>query len=775
MFNMRKIGTLIIALSIALVNFSQVGMGNWRMHISPNTAIDIVEGKEAVYAILENGMLEYDLEAGEQTTWTVANYLSDVSPSALAYDKGSDNLLIGYDNGNLDFIKNNSVYNLPAIVQSTINGLKKINRIEINNGLAYLATGVGIVVVNVNKKEIRDTYNPSSSVQNYLDIAFLQDSIYVLTNAGIYVGNVNNPFLADPGQWKLMPNVNDYTSSGEYTELEVFNNKLFLAYNHEFYSGDTIFKLENGIPTNFLDEVEINGLDGYENNLLVSIAGAIMNFDLNLDEIDLIFQYSHSGFPNPNHACIVNDRYFIADKTSGMIRAANAFSSDRIYFEGPRYNTIFRTKWSNGKLATASGGFSGKQPSFSKKGGATMENEKWISTVVAEQTMLQNADSWDFISVSINPKNTKEVAFGSFSGIPLMITNEGTVTDTFVIANSLIEETGSDGWGYISDVEYDSKGNLWIANANASKPLKVRTSDGLWFEFNVGSGVNSKITQRLLIDQNNTKWLSVGGSGLLAFNEGSNIDDASDDQFRLLTTGANDGALPSSSVEAIAEDFDGNIWIGTPEGMRVLYNSTNVFDADPGEYNFQKLLIEFGENVEIVLGTTHITSIAIDGANRKWIGTASSGIFLLSPDGLEVERTFTSENSPLLSNAILDIAINQENGEVFFVTEDGMISYRSDASQGSLEYENVNVFPNPVHPEYSGPITIQGIAYNSDVKITDVSGKLVYQTISNGGTATWDGKTLDGQRAATGVYLIWTSVDDPDVKGRQVGKVVLIN
>lgn len=771
---MRKFGTLLIVMSIALAGLTQVGMGEWRMHISPNSAIDLVEGKDAVYAILENGMLEYDLEQSEQTIWTVANYLSDVSPSAIAYDEGSGNLIVGYESGNIDLINNNSVYNLPAIVQSTVNGIKRINRIVVKGNFAYLATGVGVVVVNINRREIRDTYNPTNSESNFLDIAFLNDSIYVLTDKAVYAGVANNSFLADPGQWELLPNVSDYTSIGSYNELEVFNEKLFLAYDHDFYSGDTLFQIVNNVPTVFIDEVEINGLNGLDENLLVSLSGSVLSFNQSLTQVENIYQYQNAGFPEPQHACIVGLDYFIADSKWGLIKARNAFQSSSINFEGPRYNSAFRMKWRNGILAVATGGFSGKAPSYSRNGGATMEDEKWTSTVINEQVMLKGTDTWDFISTAINPKNTQEIAYGSYSGIPLVIANGGVVTDTFVFSNSLIEETSNVGWGYISDIEYDTDGNLWVANANANKPLKVRTSEGLWFDFNVGSGLN-RITKGLLIDQNNVKWMSIEGTGILAFDEGENIDDASDDRYRVLTTGANDGALPSTVVEAIAEDFDGNIWIGTTDGMRVLYNSSNVFDASPGEYNFQKLLIEFGENVEIVLGNTHITSIQIDGANRKWIGTASSGVFLLSPDGLEVERSFTAENSPLLSNFILDISINENNGEVFFATESGMISYRSDASKGDIEYTNVKIFPNPVHPEYVGPITIQGIAYNSDVKITDVSGKLVYKTISNGGTATWDGKTRDGQRASTGVYLIWTSIDDPDVKGRQVGKVVLIN
>lgn len=270
------------------------------------------------------------------------------------------------------------------------------------------------------------------------------------------------------------------------------------------------------------------------------------------------------------------------------------------------------------------------------------------------------------------------------------------------------------------------------------------------------------------------KWLGFRNGGILAYNHGSSIENAADDKYKVFNTGANTGDLPSNEIEAIAADFDNNIWIGTPEGMRVLYNSSNVFDAGLGEYNFQKLLIEYGENVEIVLGTTHITSIKIDGANRKWIATGNSGVFLLSSDGLEVLKVFTKENSPLLSNTVYDLAINHTTGEVFFLTEDGIISYRSDASQGDIEYEEVKVFPNPVYPEMQGPITIQGIAYDSDVKITDVSGKLIYKTKSNGGTATWNGKTMTGERVKTGVYLIWTSIDDYEFKGRYVGKVLVI-
>jgi hypothetical protein len=765
---------IVIVFSTHLLN-AQVGVDQWRMHISPFDAIDVAQGNNAVYAILSRGLLEYDLDAGEKTVWTAANYLSDVSPSAIAFDEGSQNLLIGYETGNLDLIKNEQVFNLPAIVQSSVNGIKTINKIVCYEGNAYLCTGVGIVVVNLTKREVRDTYNTSSTNELILDLAVYQDSLFALTADGVRVGALSNPFLADPSQWKTVETLPDLSSEGAYNSIIAFEESLFIGYNDQDYNADTLFQYQAGSITSFLADLEINGLNTSNSNLFLSKAGALEVFDQNLSAIESIFQYNNNAFPEPQNALFIEDHYYIADRNEGLIKAINAFSSEQLAFEGPRYNDAFRVDWQRGKLAVAGGAIEGTAPSFSLRGGSFLEEEQWTSVEESNQPMIQGVPVWDYISVSVNPRNAEEVAFGTYSELPILIYENSTITDTFGFSNSLVESISGSEWARISDLQYDNDGNLWVANALSEQPLKVRGEDGGWYSFELGNSVKNKLTRRVVIDNNNVKWMAVDGAGVVAFDHGENLDNAGDDQYRLLTTGANSGDLPSSIVEAIEVDFDNNIWVGTPEGMRVLYNSSNVFEASPGEYNFQKLLIEFGENVEIVLGTTHITDIEIDGANRKWIGTASSGVFLLSEDGLSVVRNFTSENSPLLNNSIVDISIDQNSGEVFFVTNEGMISYRSDASQGDNEYTNVKVFPNPVHPDYFGPITIQGIAFNSDVKITDMAGNLVYQTVSNGGTATWNGNTLQGQRAATGVYLIWTSIDDANQRGRKVGKVVLIN
>ena len=167
-----------------------------------------------------------------------------------------------------------------------------------------------------------------------------------------------------------------------------------------------------------------------------------------------------------------------------------------------------------------------------------------------------------------------------------------------------------------------------------------------------------------------------------------------------------------------------------------------------------------------------ITTIKIDGANRKWVGTENSGLFLLSNGGLEKIHHFTTENSPILSNNIIDIAINHKIGEIFIATDKGMISYRSDATKGASTQNNTKVFPNPVTESYNGLIAISGLIENANVKITDIDGNLVYEGFANGGQATWDGKNKHGEKASSGVYLVFSC----DVNGREkmVSKILLI-
>ena len=216
--------------------------------------------------------------------------------------------------------------------------------------------------------------------------------------------------------------------------------------------------------------------------------------------------------------------------------------------------------------------------------------------------------------------------------------------------------------------------------------------------------------------------------------------------------------MPHIFVRSIAKDKDGSIWIGTDQGVGVIYNPGNVFTG--GNFDAQKVILQQDGYNQYLLETEIVTAIAIDGANRKWFGTYSGGVFLMSPDGTHQIHNFNKDNSPLPSNTISAIAIDDATGEVFFGTDKGIISYRSDATEGAEFCNNYYVFPNPVRHEYHGPVAIRGLVVNADVKIADVSGNVVFHTKANGGEAIWNGNNFKGERAQTGVYIVYVTNED---------------
>jgi ligand-binding sensor domain-containing protein len=226
-------------------------------------------------------------------------------------------------------------------------------------------------------------------------------------------------------------------------------------------------------------------------------------------------------------------------------------------------------------------------------------------------------------------------------------------------------------------------------------------------------------------------------------------------------------------VRCVEQDLDGNIWIGTDIGL-FMYNEAQQADETLG---FTQVKVPRNDGTDLadyLLTNTDITCITIDGANRKWIGTNSSGVYLISADNYTQLHNFTTENSPLLSNTIESIAVNPNTGETFFGTDMGLCSYMSDASAAidEMKSDDVYAFPNPVPPGYNGLITVRGLSMNADVKILTISGKLVAEGHSNGGTFTWNGCDQSGRRVASGVYMIATATKDG--KKGVVAKVAVV-
>jgi ligand-binding sensor domain-containing protein len=763
-----RISLVITTFLLCSLAQAQIGMQDWRIHFSAFNTAGIAESEESIFMACSNGLVEYSLSDNSVSMLTAANGLSDLGVSAI---EGKGNVVIvGYANGNLDVIEPDLITNVPWIQKSEISGDKAVNNFFFDGDIIYVCTNIGLVVFDNDKKEIKDTYYPYDNPLIY-DVTIFNDTIYTATDNGIYKASKNSSFLNDKNQWTQESNLPTNLVGANIEQIESFGNKLMFTYNTTDFKSDSLYYFENSVLNAYSgNPIEVNAIRNDDDKLLLSLYGGSEVLDENLVQESIIFEVQ-GNFPNPQNSILKDGEIWSGDSRNGMTRGFNSWDTKSIFSNSPFSDGTYRIDIQFGTVLVAGGGLNNLQNNFSRNGVYKFKDEAWTNFNHENQDSMSFDTNWDFVSVVVNPNNTDDLAFASVSQGGLMVVKDGiNVSEVFDENNSSLERVN--GNIVITDLKYDQLGNLWVLNKGV-EPLKMMTPEGQWYSFTLGSAAKNQHPYKLMIDNDGVKWVGINQVGLVAFSDGGTFDDSSDDQWKTLSAAEGYGNLPSILVKSLAQDVDGEIWIGTDFGLTVLYNPSNVFDGGFGEYDSNPILIEVDGEVEKLLGESDISSITVDGGNRKWIGTSGSGVFCLSPDGTEEIYRYTKENSPLVSNNVFDIRTDLLTGETYFATESGLVSVRTDASLGDPEFNNVTVFPNPVRPEYQGPITVQGLGYQSDVKVTDVSGNVVFKTVSNGGTVIWDGKTLQGERAKSGVYLVWSA--SVTGKGREVAKILFIN
>ena len=388
-------------------------------------------------------------------------------------------------------------------------------------------------------------------------------------------------------------------------------------------------------------------------------------------------------------------------------------------------------------------------PTYSDRGFYLYEDGNWFNSSKSSDALVGMTD---VTNILVNPNND-EIWLGSFGRGLAQIVNQKQVA-RFDHTNSTIKSDPADR-DIALGMALDSKGNLWVSNYGTSKALAVKKTDNTWSDYSVGTSSLGE----MIVDESDQLWAiapRTSSIGVVAMKETAN----GTIQRRLLTSGENNGGLPNNNVKAIAVDKDNEIWVGTEAGIAVFYNPSLVFEGGKNA-DAQQIVIDDGNDVGVLLGNEVVNDIKIDGANRKWIAT-NNGAWLVKEDGSGIILHFTSENSPLPSSLINCIGIVPNTGEVFFGTSEGIASFRGDATEASMLHKNTLVFPNPVHPQYEGPITITGLPEDATVKIADVAGRVVYELIATGGTAVWDGLDFNGNKPKTGVYLIYSANKDDE-------------
>ena len=771
---------ILLLLFIATNSSAQIATGQWSLHVNAANAFDVCFGNNKVLVAFENGVLEYDVAHNETTEWNKINHLAEVLVTSVVYDSTSKAFWIGYANGNMDKLDGSTIYNFPSLKLASIMGDKKIVKFISKGKYLYAATQFGILKIDPVRMEVLDTYYPPLNGRKLNDFTFHKDSIYVLSDTNLFVIASKHPLIANPSNWKIDQRVKKRDTSN-FKQIAIFRNEMYISSIHPMFGNDSIFclskdKLSEMNSILFSENVDITSIQANPSQFNVCLYNNVFFYDMSLKRTEILYNYVFNSSVRPRKIVYSFDNYWIADNENGLVKWKNNFHNSHIPMIGPGKRSFFTADCQKGKMAFSGGILQKAYIAFNKTGGYTLENDTWKMLDPWNQKCWLNKNIWDVSSVAINPINTNQIAFGSYSEVPLSIMNTGKQIDTtYDFTNSAIEKFafGDNGSTCISDLKYDQNENLWMLNSYTNTPLKMLSKSGKWYLFETGGATKKVFNRKLIIDNNNNKWFTVYGTGIVGFSDGGTLDDYSDDVFKVVNDGLTSGALPSKEVTALAMDFNNQLWIGTDNGFCILYNASSIISNQTTSFAAQRIKLRFEGNVEFMLGKTAITDIEVDGGNRKWIATTSAGLFLLSPDGSEILASYTKENSPLISNAILDLKLNHQTGELFIITEEGLVSFRSDATQGDNTYENTLVFPNPLKPEHTYGVTIQGIAYDSDVRFTDAGGNLVYKTTSNGGTAHWDGKTLSGERVKAGVYFIWTAPNEGE--GRKVGEFVVIN
>ncbi|HEX4888368.1 MAG TPA: two-component regulator propeller domain-containing protein [Luteibaculaceae bacterium] len=753
-----------------------LSLGQWRDHVSFQDTRLFCRAENGLFVANKLSLLFIDEEDQSITPYSKTNALSDVNISALG-TSSSKQVIIGYLNGNIDVLnKDGSVRNIPDLRRANIIGDKSIKGIYCVGNKAYVCCGFGILLIDLIKFEVLETFRigPNGSNTLVYDLTLHRDTLYAATEIGLLKAPANSPLLSFFETWKAdlsIPNPNRRVTFVESGSNEIVIANEVNSNRESVIARQTPLGWENstGVP-----RTEVFSLI-FDNNKFF-VAGAFSGYEFDFKGSSLL---PISGNFGPGQLLLprafikFNNRYWIADNTRGLVSTTDGSSFINENPNGPLTNNAYKIFTQGNYLYVATGAVNSAYNNQYRQDGITwFDGTAWKSTDENSDTTLKRAS--DFLWITPSPSNPELFYVASWDR-GLIEINNGRVSNIFDESNSAIQEVPGFNDNYrIASSVYDSVGNHWVANSFAPNSLVLRRPNGEWTSIAMNADFGSpSITaiSHILVGRNGFKWMIRHRSGLYVYDDGGTLTNPADDRKKALGTTVNEGGLPSNEVFCMAEDLDGEIWIGSNKGFAILFGSESVFDTK--SINFNQPIIEQDGNFEKILETETINAIAVDGANRKWMATAASGVFLISEDGTSQIAHFTAENSPLFSNEVNSLAINQETGEVFFATSMGIQSYMGDAIASAKEINAVNVFPNPVRPGYSGPIVIRGIQRGVKVAIADIAGNIVTTLNAQGGEAIWNGLSANNQRLNGGVYLILAT--NPDGSQTGVGKILLMN
>ncbi len=765
----RIISTACLVLS-CLFLAGQGAVGSWDEHLPYSRSYSLAAGGGKIYSSTGSAVLVYDSGGGTVSSLSRISGLNETAIANVAWCDAEESLVIVYKSTGIDIVRKGVITYIPDIKNKYIPGLKEIYGVTVFGSRALLSGSFGIVVIDIRGRYVSDTWRPGpdGETNRVNESAILGDRVYAATAHGIWSAPASRQGLSYFGNWEKLGGLP--TPDSEYSNIVAAGTALMVTRpgeNGSPASRDSIFLVTPGQPAALISSEpagSVRALDSDGSRVIVSLISSVRILAMQGTVLREITTYGWSGV-SPAGAIFSGQDLWIADVSAGLVSTGNYTEFRNHTLAGPYTNNVADIAFSGNNFYVT---------------GGTVDNA-WGNVYRPLQVFSGSGDEWrsnilygeadrDAMRVAADPDNESHFFVSSW-GNGLYEFLDGELIKNYNQFNSpLASIIPGENYTRICGLAWDREGNLWMSQSGVPGSLKALTPDGNWITTQVNLSVTS--VGDMVIDRNQYIWAVLPrGNGLLVYDPAGTPSNTSDDRYIRIQVQDTEGHT-MNNLFSIATDSDGNIWVGTDMGPAVFYNPGKAFTSDIRATRIKIPRNDGSGLADYLLGTETVTAIAADGANRKWFGTLSSGAFLMSDDARKEMVHFSTSNSPLLSDNIVKVAVNGVTGEVWFGTSEGIISWRGEATAGKDDFSGIYAFPNPVREDYEGVVTVTGLMENSSVKITDVSGNLVYETTSLGGQAVWDLRNYKSQRVATGVYLAFCSNEDGTLAG--VTKILVI-
>lgn len=770
---------IFLVFSIPVLAQEPLLIGQWQDHLNYRESSWVTQSEEDIIISTGKALIYIDKEELSHQTFSKVDVLSEAEISLIKYDKNNKQLFVVYKSGAFDIIDENGTEYITSIKDNnTILGSKTITDLHFTNEeFGYFSTAFGVIEFNLLKREFSSTTFTTVSVNA---ITSDEKNIYAALEDGLYYVSKANTNKENFSKWQLLSSAEGLPALYKCINTEYFNGAIFAVIDNAVYQKkdeELVFKkIDIGVPNGYF----IQWISAEMEHIIFGLRNNSFNSETR-------FIDKEGNIISGGADCINRTKYGIEDEKGRIwysdewrqIRYTNSLSGgcNKIEYNSPYSYECSQIETDGDRVYFASGGATESYQFKGSRSGFYIleENGNWENINEEFVPIINDKGFLDFQTIAPHPTQKDKVFVGSYLNglVEYNLTDKSlkfygeTSTNPKVLPSALRSIIGAVGQVRLSYIKFDNEDNLWIANYGAPEPIVVFTKDSTWHSFDTPA--DNGLLTKMTIDENNNKWFTTTGpsSSIIVFNENGTFDDKSDDKIRVINSA---NSLLSNQVNCVEVDLNGSIWVGTSEGPV-------VFDCDPFDTDCGGGQIKVLEDSipALLLETEDILCIEVDGANRKWFGSRN-GIFVQSPNGEILEYRYTVENSPLFSNVIYDMDFHPETGLMFISSALGIQSLKTDATSGKNTHSNsVFAYPNPVRPNYTGPIAIKGLARDADVRITDMNGRLVYKTKANGGQAIWDGNDYNGRRADTGTYLIFSaSEQNPEKKDAVVSKILLV-